>query len=588
LVQKEVVVVAKGQDKAELEELVGAVKGKVCTRFPPEASGFLHIGHAKAALLNDIYARKYDGKLLIRFDDTNPRKEKEEFEEAILKDLKYLNVTYSPTDVSHTSDHFELIIAKGTEMIQAGLAYCDPSTGLEMKEQRDGLVASPFRDTPVEKNLEIWGQMQAGTDEGAKYALRAKIDPRSPNGTMRDPVIFRVITEYPHTRTGDKFKVYPIYNFSCPIVDSIEGVTHALRSNEYHDSEEQYYWFVKNIPGLKNRNVRIKDFSRLRFTFTVMSKRKLQHIVDVGIVEGWDDPRFPTLQGLQRRGLTIEALRNFILTIGDSKKLVNMDMLKLWAMNKQVIDPIIPRYTCIRSENVVTLNLAGITEATVCSVPRHKKNSTLGNKDVWQSNKLLIEQEDAKQLVVGSEVTLMSWGNIIITNVERSGPEADALVRSVDAKLHLEGDFKTTKLKMTWVAEGHTIPVCLVEYDTLLTKDPSKGEDFKDFLNADSKAETLALAESALCDLPLGSSFQFERVGYFRYDHIKDDNTRVFVMIPDGHSKNIWGNKIQSKQVIGGGKKMVKGAGKGGEEAKGGEGAKGGEEAKEVVKEETK
>jgi len=294
----------KSHVTATFEPLAGAVEGKVITRFPPEPSGFLHIGHAKAAFMNDYYAKRYNGKLIIRFDDTNPRKEKEEFEEAILSDLKTLNIV--PDTTSHTSDYFQQIMDKAEELIKTGKAFCDPTPAAEVSSLRDQLLPSPFRDTSVEENLKIWNSMKSGAEESHKYSLRAKIDYKSPNGTMRDPVIYRYV-DLPHNRTGDKFKIYPIYNFACPVVDSLEGVTHALRSNEYHDSIDQYYWFIDNTPGLNK--VVIKDFSRVNFTYTLLSKRKLQKLVDMGVVQNWDDPRFPTIQGVTRRGLTITALK---------------------------------------------------------------------------------------------------------------------------------------------------------------------------------------------------------------------------------------------------------------------------------------
>lgn len=194
-----------------------------------------------------------------------------------------------------------------------------------MEAQRSNFQPSPHREDTVEQTLAMWNEMKAGTEKGKKIALRAKIDYTSKNGTMRDPVIYRYV-DIPHNRTGNKFNVYPIYNFACPIVDSIEGVTHALRSNEYHDSEEQYYWFLANVPGL--RPVKIKDFGRVNFTYTLLSKRKLQWFVDKGIVPGWNDPRFPTIQGVTRRGLTMDALRQFIFDQGDSKKVRSLSSVR--------------------------------------------------------------------------------------------------------------------------------------------------------------------------------------------------------------------------------------------------------------------
>eukprot|EP01128_Nolandella_sp_AFSM9_P005782 TRINITY_DN2859_c0_g1_i1.p1 TRINITY_DN2859_c0_g1~~TRINITY_DN2859_c0_g1_i1.p1 ORF type:complete len:722 (-),score=235.94 TRINITY_DN2859_c0_g1_i1:152-2317(-) len=519
------------------EDLKGAVVGKVVTRFPPEPSGFLHIGHAKAAFMNNMYAERYNGEMLVRFDDTNPRKEKEEFEEAILKDLKTMGIEGKKT--SHTSDHFELIQSKALEMIKLGRAFCDNSTNEESKAQRDNFEPSPNREKSVEENLKIWEEMKKGTELGATYALRAKIDYKSKNGTMRDPVIYRVV-DFPHNRTGDKYKVYPIYNFACPIVDSHEGVTHALRSNEYHDSEEQYYWFLKNIPGLNH--VQIKDFGRVDFSYTVLSKRKLQWFVDENIVSGWDDPRFPTVQGIVRRGLTMEALKQFIFDLGDSRKPVKLDILRLWAFNKKFIDRAIPRHTAVKLENQVPLTLdSSVTQGTI-SVAVHNNNADLGKKDVAVGPNLLVEQEDAVLFKVGEEVTLMGWGNVIIEAIEKDGEK----VTGVKGKLNLEGDFKKTKLKITWVCKDQKLrDVEFVEYDTIVTeKYIPKDKVFQDYVNRDSMSITKAVAEESINSLKKGDKLQFNRVGYFILDSEPTaEGPLKFVQIPDGRVKNVYLNK---------------------------------------------
>lgn len=526
---------------ATFEELEGAAPGKVVVRFPPEPSGYLHIGHAKAAFLNDRYARQYKGKLIVRFDDTNPRKEKDEYEHAIIQDLKTMGITAD--EISYTSNYFQQIMDKAEELIKIGKAFCDPTPADMVSEDRKELKPSPYRDTSVEENLALWEKMKAGATEAQTVCLRAKIDYASKNGTMRDPVIYRYIP-IPHNRTGEKFKIYPIYNFACPVVDSIEGVTHALRSNEYHDSEEQYYWFIKNIPGLR-RDVRIKDFSRLNFTHTVMSKRKLQWIVDEKIVDGWNDPRFPTIQGVVRRGLWMDALRQFVLALGDSKKTVNMDISKLWAENKKLIDDKIPRYTAVRKADYVVLNLDGPETPVQVTVPRHKKNPSLGTKVITQCKSVIIEQEDAVNLQVNEEVTLMDWGNIIITSIEKD--EGSNKVKSMTGKLHLEGDYKKTKWKLTWLPANvnELADVVLVEYDTLISVPAiPKDDDWTKYVNRNSKAETEAFGDPNLRKLKKGDQFQLERLGYFVLDVNPEDNKTLYLIdTPDGHTKNVFLSK---------------------------------------------
>lgn len=348
----------------------------------------------------------------------------------------------------------------------------------------------------------------------------------------------------PHNRTGDKFKVYPIYNFACPVVDSLEGVTHPLRSNEYHSSEEQYYWFLENTPGLR-KDIRIKDFSRVSFTYTVLSKRKLQWFVDKGIVESWDDPRFPTIQGVTRRGLRQDALRKFIFDQGDSTKTVNMDILKLWAENKKFIDRVIPRYTVVRREtppSILTLDVPEVPQQV--QVARHKQNDSLGMKTIVRAKKVFIEAEDAVQLVVNEKVTLMDWGNVNLTSIKKGD---DGVFHVTGTFLPEDTDFKKTK-KLTWLPalQPETLAkVILVEYDTLvIEKLIPKDKDFKDFVNENSKQMTLAYGDPNLKDLKKGDQLQFERVGYFILDKI-ENGALYFVQTPDGHLTN----KFLSKKV---------------------------------------
>jgi glutamyl-tRNA synthetase len=322
-------------------ELKNVEMGKVVTRFPPEPSGYLHIGHAKAALLNDYFARLYKGKLLLRFDDTNPSKEKMEYENSIKEDLELLGIR--PDHVSHTSDHFPKIYDYALQMIQKGLAYVDDTDQETMRAQRFDGIDSKCRNKTVEENLKDFTEMKKGTEFGLKSCLRAKIDMSDKNKAMRDPVIYRC-NLIPHPHTGTTYKMYPTYDFVCPIVDSIEGVTHALRTNEYRDRNPQYEWFLKAL-GL--RWVNIWDYSRLNFVYTLLSKRKLTWFVEQGLVSGWDDPRFATVRGIRRRGMTIEALRSYILSQGASQRELSLEWDKLWVTNKKVIDPVAPRHTAL-------------------------------------------------------------------------------------------------------------------------------------------------------------------------------------------------------------------------------------------------
>lgn len=398
--------------------LKNAVQGKVVTRFPPEPSGYLHIGHIKALLLNDYFAKHYEGRMILRFDDTNPSKEKDEYVQSIIEDCDTLGVNYGGREkITNTSDWFPLLLDCATTLIKQGLAYCDDTKKDPMREQRKQKIESAARSNTIEQNLAIWEEMKAGTENGVRYVLRGKIDMQSENGTLRDPTFYRCVVDIPHHRTGRKFNVYPTYDFACPIVDSQEGVTHVLRSVEFEARDEQFRWILHQ---LKLRVPEIWEYSRLNFVHTLMSKRKLQWFVDTNRVKGWTDPRFPTVRGLLRRGLTVEGLRKFIESQGASRNSTLMQWDKLWTMNKKVIDPIAPRFTVISTEaKPCVFELADAPKCEVKSLDLHPKTPAVGKKDVYYSHRILLEQDDAKTIEPGQEVTLMGWGNAIVDTVAK-------------------------------------------------------------------------------------------------------------------------------------------------------------------------
>eukprot|EP00771_Trimastix_marina_P003710 gnl/Trimastix_PCT/506.p2 GENE.gnl/Trimastix_PCT/506~~gnl/Trimastix_PCT/506.p2 ORF type:complete len:734 (-),score=291.67 gnl/Trimastix_PCT/506:135-2282(-) len=512
--------------------LPGASEGNVVTRFPPEPSGYMHIGHVKAATLNEYFAHHFKGKLILRFDDTNPAKEKSEFEESIMADLQRLGIQHDI--LTHTSDHFDLIMDYANRMIREGKAYVDDLPVEVMRDNRMKCIESPNRANDVETNMRLWQEMIDGTEDGQKMCLRAKIDMHANNTCLRDPTIYRVVLKA-HPRVGSKYKVYPSYDFACPIVDSIEGVTHALRTTEYHDRNAQYAWMLEQM-GL--RRVHIWDFSRLSFVFTPMSKRWLQWFVDHGIVESWADPRFPTVQGMIRRGMTIQALRQFMLEQGASKALTLQHWDKIWTINKKMIDPVCPRFVGINKHGAVPLTLVNGPDSVEYRVmPRHRKNPEVGEKSVAFYKELLMEQEDARVIAEGEEVTLMSWGNAVIDTITRS--EDGTSVVSMQGHLHLEGDFRATKLKLTWLANlpEQLVPTVHVEFDHLLTKEKmEEGDKFEDYVNPDSRREVEVLGDPNLRTLPEGTILQLERRGYYYLDrpYLRPDRPVVLHLIPDG------------------------------------------------------
>nr|XP_049704786.1 bifunctional glutamate/proline--tRNA ligase isoform X6 [Helicoverpa armigera] len=530
------------QQEGKFIELPHAEMGKVVVRFPPEASGYLHIGHAKAALLNQYYQLAFQGKLIMRFDDTNPAKENAEFEKVILEDVEMLEI--KPDLFTHTSQYFDLMLDYCVKLIKEGKAFVDDTPAEQMKNEREQKIESKNRNNSVEKNLQLWEEMKKASDIGVQCCVRAKIDMQSPNGCLRDPTIYRCKPET-HPRTGTQYKVYPTYDFACPIVDSIEGVTHVLRTMEYHDRDPQFYWF---IDALGIRKPYIWEYSRLSMTNTVLSKRKLTWFVEQGLVDGWDDPRMPTVRGVLRRGMSVEGLRQFIAAQGSSRSVVFMEWDKIWAINKKVIDPIAPRYTALES-NPVPVSLKGVSESTL-TVALHPKNPDVGTKSVWVSNRLLIDQVDAKTLKEGENATFINYGNIMIDKIHKA---ADGTVTSIDATPNLENkDYKKT-LKLTWLADtpkSPTVEVYCVYFDHIISKPLlGKDEDFKQYIGHQTRWEIPMLGEPELLKLKVGDVIQLQRRGFFRVDvapappsaHTSKATPLILFHVPDGHTKEMPG-----------------------------------------------
>ncbi|KAI3377639.1 hypothetical protein L3Q82_008798 [Scortum barcoo] len=531
----------KKQDVGKFVDLPGAEMGKVVVRFPPEASGYLHIGHAKAALLNQHYQVTFKGKLIMRFDDTNPEKEKEDFEKVILEDVAMLQI--HPDQFTYTSDHFPTIMRFAEQLLAEGKAYIDNTPPEQMKQEREQRIESKCRNNTVEENMKMWSEMKAGTEFGQTSCMRAKIDMSSNNGCMRDPTLFRC-KNAPHPRTGKTYKVYPTYDFACPIVDSLEGVTHALRTTEYHDRDEQFYWI---IDALRLRKPYIWEYARLNLNNTVLSKRKLTWFVDQGYVDGWDDPRFPTVRGVLRRGMTVEGLKQFIAAQGGSRSVVNMEWDKIWAFNKKVIDPVAPRYTALSSSYVVPVSVPEATEE-VKEVAKHPKNAEVGLKQVWYGPQVLVEGADAETFTEGEMVTFINWGNLTITKINKG---ADGKIVSMEARLNLDNkDYKKTT-KITWLADTNSaplLPTVCVNYQPLISKAViTKDDDFKDYINKNSKLEEKMLGDPCLKTLKKGDIIQLQRRGFYicdqPYEPVSPNSCKespcVLLYIPDGHVKEM-------------------------------------------------
>ncbi|CAG9836293.1 unnamed protein product, partial [Diabrotica balteata] len=544
--------VGNRNQEGKFVDLPFAEMGKVVVRFPPEASGYLHIGHAKAALLNQHYQEAFQGKLILRFDDTNPAKENVHFENVILEDVAMLQI--KPDKFTYTSDYFDLMLQLCEKMMKEGNAYVDDTEPEEMKTQREQKIESVNRNNDVQKNFALWEEMKRGTVKGQKCCVRAKMFMDSPNGCLRDPTIYRCKNEL-HPRTGSKYKVYPTYDFACPIVDSIEGVTHVLRTMEYHDRDHQFYWFIEKL-GL--RKPHIWEYSRLSMTNTVLSKRKLTWFVNEGLVDGWDDPRMPTVRGVLRRGMTVQGLKEFIIAQGSSRSVVFMEWDKIWAFNKKVIDPIAPRYTAVDINDPVTVLVKGAKEERL-SVPKHPKNAEVGNKSIWLGPKILIDRLDAEALSEGESTTFINWGNLLITKINRQ----DGKIVNVEAQPDLENTNYKKTLKLTWLAEtdkAQFTPTWCVYFDHIISKPVlGKEEDFKQFIGHKTKKEVEMLGDPELKNLQVGDIIQLQRRGFFRVDvayklgnlHTYKEQAVILFHIPDGHAKeSIPGQAVAKSKTI--------------------------------------
>jgi glutamyl/glutaminyl-tRNA synthetase len=427
-----------------------AEKMKIITRFPPEPSGYLHIGHLKALFNNYGMAQYFNGQMILRFDDTNPTKESDEYENAILEDIKTLGFDVDSMKITHSSDHFDKLLELATQMIKEGEAFCDDTDPETLSEQREVRLESKNRDLSVEDNMTMWEDMQSGARTDC--ILRFKINMNSDNGCLRDPTIYRCIPDANHHRTGTKYKIYPLYDWACPIIDSFEGVTHVLRSTEFVDRRSQYQMVLRK---LDMRCPEIFEYGKVQFTNAVMSKRKILAMIDEGAVTGWDDPRLATIRGILNRGMTVEGLLKFVKTLGFSKNVVKMGWDKIWATNKRIMDKVSHRYNSIIvsgfdpetiANETVCLEVLDHTEDEVVNIYRYIRNEPLGKRRFVRSRYIMISCEDFDSCEDGEEVTLMNWGNMTINKTTHQLTKC------------LENDVRGTKIKIIWLnlnGEGH-------------------------------------------------------------------------------------------------------------------------------------
>ncbi len=519
--------------------------GRVHTRFPPEPNGYLHIGHAKAALLNYGLAEKYGGLFNLRFDDTNPTKEDVEYVESIKEDLAWLGCKWDDR-LFYASDYFERLYEYAVRLIEKGLAYvCDLSPE-EIREYRGTLTEpgreSPYRNRPVAENLDLFRRMRAGEFPEGSRVLRAKIDMASPNLNMRDPVIYRIM-HVPHHRTGDKWCIYPMYDFAHPLSDAIEGITHSVCSLEFEDHRPLYDWFLEALE-IEQPPQQI-EFARLNLNYTVMSKRKLRQLVEEGYVNGWDDPRMPTLSGLRRRGYTPEAIRDFCQRIGVAKSNSVIDIALLEHCLREDLNKRAPRVMGVLRPLRLVIENYPEGEVEEVEAVNNPEDPAMGTRKLPFSRVLYIDRDDFREvppkkyyrLAPGREVRLKYAYLVTCTDVikdERTGEVVELrCVYDPASKGGSAPDGRKVKGTIHWVSAGHAQPAEVRLYDRLFTRenpdDDKDGGDFKDYINRDSlEVLTSCLVEPGLANARSGEFFQFERVGYFCVDPDSTPGKPVF------------------------------------------------------------
>jgi len=523
------------------EDLAAGRHARVATRFPPEPNGYLHIGHAKSICLNFGIAADYRGICNLRFDDTNPEKESEEFEQAIAEDVRWLGFGWDDR-YFHASDYFEQLYVFAEELITRGKAYVDSLSPEEMRRHRGTLtepgIDSPWRSRSIEENLELFRRMRAGEFPDGSHVLRAKIDMASPNLNLRDPVLYR-IRSTPHHRTGSTWHIYPMYDYTHCISDALEGITHSLCTLEFEDHRPLYDWVLDNISTPCHPQQ--IEFARLELNYTLTSKRKLHALVSEGLVEGWDDPRLPTLKGMRRRGYSPQALREFCERVGLTKKNTVIDMGMLETCVREDLDARTARMMAVLQPLKVVIESYPEAEVELLTVPNHPKDPALGERQVPFARELWIERDDFMEeppkkfhrLGPGREVRLRYGYLITCREVVKDAAGEIVELRCIHDPASRGGnapDGRQVKGTIHWVAAPTAITAEVRLYDRLFTvPDPGAQEDFRQFLNPDSRRVISgAMVEPALADSASGETFQFERLGYFCTDRDAEAGAPVF------------------------------------------------------------
>jgi len=519
----------------------GKWDGRVHTRFPPEPNGYLHIGHAKSICLNFGIAEKNHGKCNLRFDDTNPLKEEDEYVRSIIEDVKWLGFDWQDR-VYFASDYFDQMYDHALQLIKLGCAYVCDQTGDEIRKNRGTLkdpgTESPYRSRDIEENLELFKRMRDGEFGDGSKTLRAKIDMSHPNLNMRDPVIYRILHSS-HHRTGDKWCIYPMYDWAHGLEDSIEKITHSICTLEFEDHRPLYDWYLEKLQVYHPQQI---EFARLNLNFTIVSKRKLRQLVDEGVVEGWDDPRMPTISGLRRRGYTPESIRNFADQVGVTKRDSVIDVVRLENSLRDELNKNSARVMGVLDPLKVVLTNYQEDKTEMLEAVNNPEDPSLGSREVPFSREIYIEKNDFLEdpprkffrLGPGREVRLRYAYFITCTDVikDKNGNITEIhCTYDPETKGGNAPDGRKVKGTIHWVSAKDSIDAEVRIYDRLFNKvSPEKDGDFLDALNPESCLIQNAKLEPCLAD-PKHETYQFERLGYFKKDEKLSKKENVFIRV---------------------------------------------------------
>lgn len=514
----------------------------VVTRFPPEPNGYLHIGHAKSACLNFALAKEFGGVCHMRFDDTNPIKEETEYADSILEDLRWLGCDWGE-HLHYTSDYFDQLYHYAVQLIQQGKAYVCDLTADQIREYRGTLTQpgkdSPFRNRSAEENIDLFEQMKAGKFEDGARVLRAKIDMASPNLNLRDPAMYRIMNAS-HHRTGDKWSIYPMYDFAHGQSDSIEHITHSICTLEFEDHRPLYDWFLDQLGIHHPQQI---EFARLNLSHTVLSKRKLIELVQNGDVSGWDDPRMPTLAGLRRRGYSPQSIRDFCDRIGVAKRENTVQMALLEHCVRTDLNKTAPRVMAVLRPLKVVIENYPVDQTEELDAINNPEDPSAGKRKVPFSREIYIEQDDFREdpprkffrLTPGREVRLRYAYLVTCTEVVKDEKTGEVIEVRCTYDTETRGgntpDGRKVKATLHWVSAPHCLEAEVRLYDHLFTEeDPQAGEgDYRDHLNTESLTTLQSCrVESSLAGSSPGSRYQFERQGYFCTDPDSGDGKLVF------------------------------------------------------------